>query len=58
VNVPYREVGREAAKLLLAQIKEEEEEPQEIILPVTLVVRNSTKVVTQRFTEEARRYTE
>ncbi|MEI6519273.1 MAG: LacI family DNA-binding transcriptional regulator [bacterium] len=42
VNVPYREVGREAAKLLIAQIKEEEDEPQEIILPVKLTVRKST----------------
>ncbi len=46
IHLPYREVGSAAAKLLIAQVKEEENEPQEIILPVNLIVRKSTKQVT------------
>ena len=47
INVPYRAVGNKAATLLLSQIKEEEKEPKEIILPVTLVIRNSTAICKQ-----------
>lgn len=41
-NQPAREMGKQAAHLLLERIKEEEERPcQEILLPVELIVRSS-----------------
>ena len=42
VRVPLEQQGREAARLLLAQVRADSVEPREIVLPVTLIERRST----------------
>jgi LacI family transcriptional regulator len=39
---PAYEIGQQAARLLLARIEGDQSEPQEIILPTSLVIRNSS----------------
>lgn len=42
VSVPHREIGREAARILLDTIESGETEPRAVLLPVSLTVREST----------------
>lgn len=42
VSVPHREIGREAARILLAAIESEETTSKAVLLPVSLIVREST----------------
>jgi LacI family transcriptional regulator len=42
VRIPHYELGAEAARLLLEQLNEPHRHPRSILLPLTLVVREST----------------
>jgi LacI family transcriptional regulator len=42
VGVPHHELGAEAARMLLDCIDEPERHPRSLLLPVSLVVRDST----------------
>ncbi len=44
VRLPLREMGRSAAKLLMAHILAAEMEPEDCLLPVELIVRGSTAI--------------
>jgi LacI family transcriptional regulator len=46
VRIPHYEIGAEAARLLLEVLKDPERHPRSLLLPLTLVVRDSTGPVT------------
>ncbi|MQA04173.1 MAG: substrate-binding domain-containing protein [Streptosporangiales bacterium] len=55
VHIPQYEIGAEAARLLLEELREPDRPPRSVTLPLTLVVRASTAALSKRNSSRSRR---
>lgn len=60
VSVPIIEAGQRAIEMLLARLAEPHRPPEQVLLPCSLIVRESSEPVsgTQSYAEDSQRYTE